>query len=1198
MIRGFDETAFLAANPDIRTAIKEGRLTSVEEHLLQRSLAEIEQSLRQFHVDFAFFEESKYLKTFFDVQEAVSIGAFVSGFDHFCKYGYQEIVLRHRSWPDRKEMLLDYLIKIGFDVSVCFENCPRMQELYAQNDYVSLEKFMADVGLEVLENGECHFHENFAPFDETLYVENFPNVETSIVGEKTKFKTPFEHFCMFGYKEIINHRRSWPEQKAGLSDGEENKPEIFWRDSSRTLNDEALFDDQMSLEENKADTVFEENTLKTAEKTISNELTDAQKHEYHILSKCGAIDWEEYKIAYETSEPIIHYIKSWAESLPVFPGFFDTGFYLETYEDVASCGINPLMQYVEFGQAEGREGLPPEAAETEDENGLAIQLTDAQQHEYVTISGFGLDWENYFLINHLSEEDLSDPVLHYVLHYRETQPIVDGTFDTAMYFQQYPDIEESGFNPLIHFIRHGKSEGRIGWVDVESHISKGAIASKPDTSTLIVVTHESSATGAPLVSLNFAKEFCEIFNVINVVLRKSKLHNDYLDTCEYLIDEIGNETVMQKVFKSFLPGREVLAVICNSVETFPVLKAANLMGLPTVSLVHEFADYTRPLGKMSQTIFYANRVIVPATILRDAIYRELKEVYAIRTHPNNIVVQPQGKLPMIPEGSGENKSIQALLKRLNVDENDKETRVVVGAGYVQMRKGVDLFISMAKQVKERYGGKCKFIWVGAGYDPVGDLAYSVWLRRQFEMIEGDKDFIFLEHQKNLDNVMAIADVFALTSRLDPFPNVVIDAMTENVYVACFEDSTGCAEFLVKHKADASITDYLDTSKMADGILKYFNKYKTARRTRVHPSTKNSTIVKEHLDFKKYTEYLQGVCMEAHEVNEANEKALEMLLETNAFDAEYYTGKPYDAATMEDECRSYVNMGSKSLHLYNPRPGFSEKQWLNEFGGGDAYQVALFEGLKSGQTRTHDVVEYDDVDTDETFSKKFAIHLHLYYTDLAEEFVGYFSTLKGEFDVLITMVKMDEAEEVRTIFEACGAANVYITEVENRGRDVSPFFDAVSEQVLSGDYEVIGHFHSKKSLEVSQQMGDSWRKFIMEHLAANRVLSIFEDEAVGLVFPEDRHCVDFATNKPFADELCTAMGIDEMAYANVYPLGTMFWARVDAIKPLFALDYDNYVQDEPLPYDGSYLHAIERLIPHVARAQGYGFKTIHRKGVLW
>ena len=60
---------------------------------------------------------------------------------------------------------------------------------------------------------------------------------------------------------------------------------------------------------------------------------------------------------------------------------------------------------------------------------------------------------------------------------------------------------------------------------------------------------------------------------------------------------------------------------------------------------------------------------------------------------------------------------------------------------------------------------------------------------------------------------------------------------------------------------------------------------------------------------------------------------------------------------------------------------------------------------------------------------------------------------------------------------------------------------------------------------------------------------------------------------------------------VFPVGTMFWARSKALRKLFELHltWSDY-PEEPLPYDGTMLHAIERLLPFVTEDAGYAFVT--------
>ena len=53
------------------------------------------------------------------------------------------------------------------------------------------------------------------------------------------------------------------------------------------------------------------------------------------------------------------------------------------------------------------------------------------------------------------------------------------------------------------------------------------------------------------------------------------------------------------------------------------------------------------------------------------------------------------------------------------------------------------------------------------------------------------------------------------------------------------------------------------------------------------------------------------------------------------------------------------------------------------------------------------------------------------------------------------------------------------------------------------------------------------------------------------------------------------------------IGNCFWAKYDALKPLFELNwnYDDFPQ-EPMPADGTVSHALERIHGYVAASEGY------------
>lgn len=98
MIKNFDEQAYLDANLDVKQAILNGDFPSVEIYLEQFGLERIKNGSTQFHHDFKPFDEVLYLKEFPEVYEAVEYKTFGSAFEHFCQFGYAEIVTGARLW--------------------------------------------------------------------------------------------------------------------------------------------------------------------------------------------------------------------------------------------------------------------------------------------------------------------------------------------------------------------------------------------------------------------------------------------------------------------------------------------------------------------------------------------------------------------------------------------------------------------------------------------------------------------------------------------------------------------------------------------------------------------------------------------------------------------------------------------------------------------------------------------------------------------------------------------------------------------------------------------------------------------------------------------------------------------------------------------------------------------------------------------
>jgi len=54
----------------------------------------------------------------------------------------------------------------------------------------------------------------------------------------------------------------------------------------------------------------------------------------------------------------------------------------------------------------------------------------------------------------------NNPIGHFLLYGAKERRNPSAEFDVSFYLEKNPDVKKSDFNPLIHYIRHGKSEGR------------------------------------------------------------------------------------------------------------------------------------------------------------------------------------------------------------------------------------------------------------------------------------------------------------------------------------------------------------------------------------------------------------------------------------------------------------------------------------------------------------------------------------------------------------------------------------------------------------------------------------------------------------------------------------------------------------------------------------------------------------------
>lgn len=236
------------------------------------------------------------------------------------------------------------------------------------------------------------------------------------------------------------------------------------------------------------------------------------------------------------------------------------------------------------------------------------------------------------------------------------------------------------------------------------------------------------------------------------------------------------------------------------------------------------------------------------------------------------------------------------------------------------------------------------------------------------------------------------------------------------------------------------------------------------------------------------------------------------------------------------------------------------------------------------------------------NQKIAVHLHVFYVDLLEEFLTAFKQFHFSYDLFITTDSDDKKAEIEKILAAeAQEAQVFVT--GNIGRDVLPMLKL--KEYLS-TYDFVGHFHTKKSKEADFWAGQSWREELIDMLikpADHILVELQRNPKIGLVIADmptffrynkivdawNEHLIAPEMNKLW-HEMGLAKTIDFNAFHTfVMSYGTYVWFKYDALKPLFDLDLtDQDVPEEPLPQN-SILHAIERLLIYIAWAEHYDFR---------
>ncbi|WP_299868622.1 rhamnan synthesis F family protein [uncultured Roseobacter sp.] len=716
-------------------------------------------------------------------------------------------------------------------------------------------------------------------------------------------------------------------------------------------------------------------------------------------------------------------------------------------------------------------------------------------------------------------------------------------------------------------------------------------------SSVMVVSHDATRTGAPILALNLVKELSNRHNVVSVILGGGDLARDFAAESVELLElnrlSMQQEKITRKV-ADLCAKHNVSMGFVNSVESRSALPGLKSAGVPSVALLHEFAAYTRPMSAFPDVFAYADQVVFSADItLENALAQPGSE------RPVNVHVLPQGKCETGSSDKAPAKTELAWLDSvLRPSGPQDDTFVVIGAGTIETRKGIDLFIEVANRIiSGPGGGRFRFIWFGHGYDPVKDTHRSVYLADQIERAGIQTQMKIVRATTEIEHVYRTADLMLLSSRLDPLPNVAIDMLVADKPLVCFERTTGIAALLDSAGLkEACVASFLDTAEMADKIRALADDPELLTEV----LKKSKKLARKAFDFTSYAQQLEKLATSGGTKVESIARDATRLKDSGAFRSDFFGAPGKKRISEAQNIENYLVANKSGTHLRKPAPGFNQLIFAEENGWGKAEDpfVAFIEaGQPTGRWKSDVIDETSPIDADVLGDQKVALHIHAFFPNELENILSRLTANQTRPSLFVSAPKtlLDDVKGVLASYDGPVEA---LRSVPNRGRDIAPFLTEFGREMVT-DFDILGHLHTKKSNEIQDRKTvENWVEFLMENtLGGPRagamldriVTAMTRSQDLGIVYPDDPHLIGWANNKAIADQIAKRMGITDLPRHINYPMGTMFWARAALVEKFLSLglEWDDY-PSEPIPSDGSPLHAIERMFG--VAPDHFGFRT--------
>lgn len=303
-----------------------------------------------------------------------------------------------------------------------------------------------------------------------------------------------------------------------------------------------------------------------------------------------------------------------------------------------------------------------------------------------------------------------------------------------------------------------------------------------------MVSHDAHPHGAQMLALAIMKTLRELgYEVTAIVLGEGVLLDDYARVADvHCIRETAADAERLDALLARLRAEGCGLAIANTTVSGSIVPALKDHAFTVVSLVHELPRLLREYGLQSQAEAIAARS--DAVVFAAQMVRRKFEEFAGPV-AGNALVRPQGMyLPPAPDADRAASIRKGLREKLGLAP---DSFVVLGVGYADHRKGLDLFVSACAAAIGR-DARIFAVWVGHC-----DETLLAAQREEIARLGLQDRFVFTGRVTNPGDYYLAGDCLALTSREDPFPSTVMEALDAGRPVVGFSGAGGFEDLLTR-----------------------------------------------------------------------------------------------------------------------------------------------------------------------------------------------------------------------------------------------------------------------------------------------------------------------------------------------------------------------------------------------------------------